>query len=169
MIVTIHRIERLTYEKVTFYTIQVDGKNYEFEDFKNRLCAIGTCRLLLRRLFQLIESMGLEHGAKEYFFKYYNRKENEENTKQSPISYIEVQLGKLVLILYCMRISDSAVILLNGGIKTNSYLEKCDTKNHYELADTMSKNIQHAVLKAKSVDVLSGLVDLADNTPLEIF
>lgn len=168
MQVTIHRIERLTYERVTFYTIQVDGNYYEFEDFKNRLSLLEKCRPLLGRLFQLIESIGLEHGAKEYFFKHYKFDENVQNTKQGHVSFIEVQLGKLVLILYCLRINDSAVILLNGDIKTNLDLEKCNTKKHYELTRKLSKNLENAILKSKNVDILTGLIELADNTPLTI-
>jgi hypothetical protein len=167
--VTIHRIKRLTLEKVTFYTIQVDGNGCEFEDFKNRLCPIIKYRQALRQLFQLIESIGREHSAKEYFFKHCLTRENKQDGKQCAASYIEMQLGKVILILYCVRISDAAVILLNGDIRTNINLEKCNSKKHYELTRKLSQNIEEAILRAKNVDILTGLVQLEDNTPLIIY
>jgi hypothetical protein len=169
LLVTIHRIKRLTYEKVTFYTVKVDGGEHEFEDFKSRLCKTGEYRLLLAQLFQLIERMGIEHGAKEFFFKYYKADENIPGDNLKKISFMEVPLGKLELILYCLRLNESTVILLNGDIKTNSYLEKCNSKKHYELASWLSKNIESAILTAKNVDVITGLSELADNTPIKIF
>jgi hypothetical protein len=166
--VTIHRIRRLTYEKVTFYTVKVDDGAHEFEDFKRRLSKIAKYRLLLAKLFQLIERMGLEHGAKDFFFKYYKADENIPGVNLKKVSFIEVPLGKLELILYCLRLNESTVILLNGDIKTNSYLEKCNSKKHYELASWLSKNIESAILKAKNVDVVTGVSELADNTPIKI-
>jgi len=162
--VTIHRIERLTFEKVVFYTVRLNSNECEFDDFITRLGTEKKYRPQLALMFQLIKEMGADGAAKEAFFKCRGQFKN----GNLHVSHIEIEKEETTLILYCLRLSDSLVILLNGGLKTNNDIQKCESKSHYETANKMASGLKAAILKTKNMDILEGIVALADNTQIEI-
>lgn len=55
--------------------------------------------------------------------------------------------------LYCIRLRDDTLILLNGGIKTNQNPEDCpNVSQHFKIAIQIATKIDKAIL-SKEIDV----------------
>ncbi len=96
----------------------------------------------LQMLSQLIEVIGNEMGAIDDYFKF-------ENSAMAipPSSVINITLNfkQFPLRLYCMRISESLVILFNGGEKTSESAQDGNTSMAFIEANQFVKRIQEAI------------------------
>jgi hypothetical protein len=136
-------------DKVTFYSVRwEDAEHSEMDKFLLRIGSIPEFEDALQQLVQLItEVIGNNHGAHEAFF---NRFENRV-TALPPrgnikISEIELDYRGFPLRLYCLALSEEAVILFNGGIKDSQTVQESKdviTTKFYE-ANEFAKRILNA-------------------------
>ena len=137
------------YPIVTYYTVKWDNEElsetdkfiqkflYQQPDFKSDLQEILT----------LIEVIGEERGAKDFYF---TRHENLA-TALPPASTlsvrgIEIPFYENKLRLYCVKINENIVVLFNGGIKSSQKVQ--DSPNllmKFREAQSFTKRIWQAI------------------------
>ena len=160
MIVQILYLEQLQFSKVSYYTVQVDGRPLsEFRDFQTRMQQNEKDKKQVAEINRLIENIGKKHGAQERFFK---REGFAERLPPATYHFIdsdgETDFG---LRLYCVRISEEVVILLNGDRKTAQSLKDCpNCKPHFDFANKISDAIYKAKTKEEiEIDGFDILMD----------
>lgn len=144
MLVTLVRIGNLRYEKVTYYTIWVEGRPLsEFRDFQQRMEVKPNDLKELNEIRRFIQIIGRETGAEEVHFKH----EGAAERLPPPYHYIETEdQDDYGLRLYCIRLSTGIVILLNGDRKTALKVNDCEKcAPHFRLANRLSKQIDKAI------------------------
>jgi hypothetical protein len=107
-------------EFVTYYTVRwEDNPKTETDKFVEKFYNHATYHEALQSLLSLLfDQIGNRFGARKEFF---SRKENRaEALPPSNVRFYEIQLRypNFPLRLFCYRVSDSIVILFNGGPKT---------------------------------------------------
>lgn len=88
------------------------------------------------------ESICKVHGAKERFFRH------EEAAVALPpnAQYLTIKYH-FNLRLYCFRIRDNVLILLNGGIKTQDRAQDCEVVGqHFRFANKVCRQIQAGIV-----------------------
>lgn len=127
--VVLEELEDLSGAKVTYYTVLFEGNAYnELEDFFIRHQQNEAIRDELTDLVGWIQKIGNRIGAHIRYFRHErNAYALPPNRELLEIDYTEN------LRLYCMRISESIVILFNGGIKTKIARtpDECPTVRKY--------------------------------------
>lgn len=143
--------------KVGYYTVQVindDGTRAipEFQDFQDRMSLEVKNLKQLNQLKRLIEKIGNYEGATQKNFR-------SENTADAlPPNWFKfwdsdgiVDFG---LRLYCIRVSDDIVILLNGDRKTTQGALKCpNCQSHFVFANNIAKSFYEAKNVDKSIEI----------------
>lgn len=145
MVIEIVPISSLRFEKVQYYSIRVDGSPLAFRDFHTRMSQNPKNQFELGEINRYIEQIGEKLGAYPQHFK----SEDAAEALPPPYhSFIESDInGDYGLRLYCIRLSQSIVILLNGDRKTALKVKDC--KNcypHFNLARKLAKKITQAIL-----------------------
>lgn len=146
MIIDIVPISSLRFEKVHYYSVRIDDSALsEFRDFNARMSQSPESRVELGEIYRYIEQIGDKQGAYPQHFK----SEDAAEALPPPYhSYIESEIsGDYGLRLYCIRLSQSIVILLNGDRKTALKVKDC--KNcypHFDLARKLAKKITQAIV-----------------------
>lgn len=144
MLAEILILEDLQFDKVCYYTVRIlDNELSEFEDFQVRMNSKAKDLRQLQELYRLIEIIGTTHGAHDDFFK---REGNAERLPPPTYRFIdsdgETDFG---LRLYCIKISEEIVILLNGDRKTAQQISQCPAcKPHFDFANLISDAIYDA-------------------------
>jgi hypothetical protein len=134
----------LQYEKVSYYTVKVIGKPVsEYEQFFTCMNSKESQKRQLAIINRFIMQMGRIYGASESFFKY------EPYVKGALLPAFGYIKGNgytdLCTRLYCIRVNEQIVILLNGGCKTMKDVIDCDNcRPHFELAAKISDAISLA-------------------------
>lgn len=144
MIVEIIPISNLSYEKVAWYTVKVEGRDFsEFKDFQNRMSLNENDLIELNEIRRYIEQIGKFLGAHPKHFKH----ERAAERLPPPYHLIETDNPEdLGLRLYCIRLCNEIVILLNGARKTKINPEKCpNCSKHFKLANRLSVIITNAI------------------------
>lgn len=127
--------------KVSFYTLQVEGKPMtEFREFLTRMQNNKKDQRQVGEINRLIKKIGNEYGAQDRYFK---REGFAERLPPPTHHFIdsdgETDFG---LRLYCVRLTDEIVILLNGDRKTAQKLKDCpNCKKHFDFANLVSDKI----------------------------
>lgn len=138
-----------TYPIVTYYTVKWENEDlsetdkfiqkflYQETGFKNELQEILT----------LIEVIGEERGAKDFYF---SRHENLATALPPSATILvrglEIPFYENRLRLYCVKINENIVILFNGGIKSSQKVQ--DSPNllmKFRDAQTFAKRIWKAI------------------------
>lgn len=138
------QLEHLQFSKVWFYTIRVEGKPMsEFHDFQKRMQQYKKDKSQAAEINRFIKNIGEYYGAQDRYFK---REGHAERLPPPTHRFVEsdgeTDFG---LRLYCIRISDEIVILLNGDRKTAQRLKDCpNCKPHFDFANTISDLIFEA-------------------------
>ena len=144
MIIELLLLEELQFEKVSYYTVWVQGRPVsEFDDFITRMSIDPKDKRQLSEINRHIEDIGAHYGAQDEYFQ------REGNAERLPPPYYrffdsdgESDFG---LRLYCIRISDEIVILLNGGRKIAQAIKDCpNCKPHFDFANAISDEIYYA-------------------------
>jgi len=141
------QIPDLAFEKVHFYTIHVSGRQYsEYRDFQIRMQKHWKDRKQATEINRMIQKIGKSNGAED---RYFAREGYAERLPAPTYKFIdsdgETDYG---LRLYCVRISDKIVILLNGERKSAQNPRDCpNCKPHFEFANKVSDSIYNAKLK----------------------
>lgn len=163
-------IEFKRYKKVTYYTIQLcDGKGGKVDTETDQFfefCLTLTKNKNAQRLIAWIEVIGNDYGAKEDLFRW------ERLAVALPPDIEKIANGtykKLFvrkLRLYAFRVSDSVVILFNGGIKTNRDPELCpNVGKHFRnsqkfVSELKTIGIRHSFCSIDNIDDLFFMVDI---------
>lgn len=164
MFVSIKRLGHLSFDKVYYYTVQVEGATYsEFQDFLHRMRAMSDYGEQLGMILQFIKEIGEKYGARSGHFRH------ERKADALPPSYY-IQPGKpnkYGLRLYCIRLSDEVVILLNGDLKTDNDPEKCpNCRKHFRFANALASKIDEAIINREII--LTGKELLMEDDDFEI-
>lgn len=156
------KIENLCSERLSVYTCYI-GENYltEFEYF-NEFTKTLTSKGHLEELYILkaILAKMKQNGAKSYYFKFENSAHALPKLDNAKI--VELNNSDYGIRLYCIRINDNNLILLNGQIKTHQNPLKCDrVRPHFMNANNIAKKIDRAIAQ-KQINILEkdSLLDL---------
>lgn len=97
----------------------------------------------LEILYSVIDLMGTR-GAKNYYFKPESAANALPKVSQEIISANKKDFG---LRLYCIRLTDHVVVLLNGNIKTNIDPSKClNVQKHFKNAVKIARKLDSLLL-----------------------
>lgn len=137
----------MQFEKVHYYTVRLEGRAVnEFSDFYKRMNENEKDKVELAEINRYIEKIGEEYGAKPQHFK------SEDAAERLPPPYHQFidsdSPDDYGLRLYCIRLSHSVVILLNGDRKTALKVKDC--KNcypHFEKARRIARKINEAIVE----------------------
>jgi hypothetical protein len=153
-------LEQLQFSKVSYYTVQVKGRYLsEFRDFQTRMQQNEKDKKQLAEINRFIEKIGKHYGAEDRFFK---REGNAERLPPATYRFIEsdgeTDFG---LRLYCVKVSEEVVILLNGDRKTTQSIKDCpNCKPHFDFANKISDAIYEARTKEQiEIDGFEILMD----------
>jgi len=143
-----HILEVERFKKVTYYTIQFENDNgeqeeeTEFEKFISCHQNNPTIEDEFADIIAWIKIIGDDIGANTTYFRH----ERRANALPPPTKFIEIDYLEH-LRLYCMLISNSVVILFNGGIKTAAKAQDCPTVGpHFRLANQLAKAIDELIV-----------------------
>jgi hypothetical protein len=141
-------IKGLKLTKVNYYTIWIDGNNNpEFLDFAERMNLNQKNKTEFQELIVFINKIGNHYGALQKLFHH----EAAADALSLPYPYlehieIESESKDFGLRLYCLRFSESIVILFNGDRKTTLKAQECpNCSKYFKLAQRLSKAINTAV------------------------
>lgn len=137
MIISFKKISEFSNKNVDFYTLLL-GENEltEFEFFLDK--EFPNHKSEIEIMFNALESMQ-SIGAKSYFFK------DEQNANAIPVvptAIMDANKDDFGIRLYCIRLTDNLVILINGDIKTHKNPLMCaNVKSHFENALKIAKKL----------------------------
>ena len=130
-------------EKAGLFTICFEGDSYtEFQKFIIKGNENATLQPDLQKILNAIQRMMNAVGFLERYFR-------PEGKYSDRVAALPLQTSKLRL--YCLRLSDSVLIVGNGGVKSTRTHEEDETLNGY----VISLQKLDALLKA---DIMKGLV-----------
>ncbi len=135
------------FRKVRFYTFRLEGSDFnETEKFFSKMKNEQAHSDELNRLAQWIVEIGNNHGALIELFRF----EDEAHALPPPPSGQRlagiVQIRNNDLRLYCVWISESIVILANGGVKKSATVQGTpDLLPHFRFAKTMGRQINQLI------------------------
>lgn len=103
-------------------------------------------------------------GGQERYFRFEAYAGGEASAMPPPPHFLESSINHR---LYCMRISDAAVVLFSGGLKTADTAQECpNVRPHFLLANRLSKAIQQLIIE-KEIRINHETNDLDLDKPLE--
>jgi hypothetical protein len=118
-----------------------DNKLTEFELFVDKDFPEHESELEI--IYNAIEEMQYR-GAKSIYFK------DESNANAMPVvtkAIMDSNKGDYGIRLYCIRLTDQLVVLLNGEIKTESKAQDCiNVKKHFKNAVTIATKLDTLVI-----------------------
>lgn len=143
-------------EKVTFYAVREpeDSETLQTIDFIKRVSKTKYKDELNFLLNLILDHIGNKHGARDYFF---NRLERNATAlppakkggiiKELKHDEVNFNLLNSKIRLYCLRLSDSVVVLFNGGIKESKGTAQNDpgVSLYFRDADRYAKKILQAI------------------------
>lgn len=132
--------------KCMFYTVMVEGEELSETDlFFKRFFEDSQYKSEAMELATFLSSViGTKRGALNDFF----REEDEAHALPPPLrtEIEEVDFGRdFPLRLYCLRLSQSCLILFNGGEKTSRSAQDGDTSISFRQAKEFAKKILDAM------------------------
>jgi hypothetical protein len=145
LIVEIVPLSSLAFEKVHYYTVRLDGRpDSEFRDFISRMSQKENDKTELAEINRYIQEIGEKYGAHKEHFK------DEDAAERLPPPYHQfIETGEpndYGLRLYCIRLTPSVVILLNGDRKTALKVQNCQNcYQHFDRARKISRKINEAI------------------------
>lgn len=138
--------------KATLYTIRKFGaEDSETDKFFLRFENDPAYKENAQQLVSFILSVICDaQGAREHFFRF-ETQASALPPKPSQVRGLAFDFEEFPLRLYCLRISDELVVLMNGGIKTSSKAQDSpDIRARFSEANRFAKAIDRA-LKEKSI------------------
>jgi hypothetical protein len=149
LIVRLAPLQNLRFSRVQYYTVYFgEAKVSEFIDFQRRMNTEAN-RLELGEINRYIERIGKEYGAQPQHFR------SEDAAEALPPPYhqfIESDRSEehhgpdFGIRLYCIRLTPSIVILLNGNRKTALKVNDCSNcYPHFDRARKLARRITQAI------------------------
>jgi len=157
----------LQFTRVSYCTVQVNGRPHtEFHDFMIRMGVHEKDRRQRDEINRFIDKIGKFYGAQDQYFKREGWAERLPPPKYHFVdSDGETDFG---LRLYCVRVNEELVILLNGDRKTAQSVKDCpNCKPHYDLANQLSDALYNAVKEGK-IEIVGRDILIDDGFTLEI-
>lgn len=149
----------LRLSKVTFYSIRLEeNTRSEFADFLVRMKSQQQTLGQMGELIRIIQNIGTKYGAQKHFFRH----ENAASALPPPhFHYVDIE--DYGVRLYCIRLSDSVVILLNGDRKTTQKAQDCPLcAKHFTLANRLARKVDEA-LRDRYIRLLYKELEQDDN------
>ena len=147
--------EIYTFKKVTYYTIRLEDELYsETEKFILRFESDEQYQQDLENILALLVILGNEKGTKSRFFRDESAAqalppEIKEALRENWVQFIDAGLR-----LFCLRMTDEVVILLNGGIKSSQKMnDSPDLVTKFRIAQQISKAID-AKLRHRELQII---------------
>jgi hypothetical protein len=135
--------EIYTYRKVKYYTARLEGEPHsEMEKFILRFEIDVDFQNDFENIVTLLGTLGNVKGAKSRYFRDESAAqalppEIREALRENWVQFIDANLR-----LFCLRMSDEIVILLNGGIKSSQKTnDSPDLAGKFRFAQQVSKAI----------------------------
>lgn len=141
MFAEIIKIEEISTNNVTFYTIKFEGKGVsEIMDFYNRMELDDTNIEELNVIDATIEEIGVRKALHRYFAR-----EEQDASALPPYSptYIENLEGDFGIRLYCVVLSTEIVFLLNGDRKKtqSAQNEHSNVSRYFYMANSLFREL----------------------------
>lgn len=132
----------------TFYTVRwEDAKLSETDKFFKKFRNNEQLKYPLRELASFLEVVvGDEYGAKEDFFRFENAAQALPPSGTYKVEDVYINYGNFPLRLYCLRISETLVVLFNGGEKTADTAQGGETSMAFQEANIFAKRIMDALI-----------------------
>lgn len=130
------------YERVTYYTVSVEGKTYtEFDDFLHKIVQKPERNKELEHLVHFLGKVG-GVGAHDRFFK-----DEDSASRFMPWNKKFVsEFNYFGLRLYCLKINERIVIIFNGCEKTAQVVKNCrNCSMIFREANQFARKIQQAI------------------------
>ncbi len=89
--------------------------------------------------------IGDKFGALEYFFRFENAAQALPPSGRYKVEHLSINFGNFPLRLYCLRISETLVVLFNGGEKTSTTAQGGKTSMAFQEANLFAKRILDAL------------------------
>lgn len=133
----------------SFYTVRrEDAPLSETEKFFAKYEKDPTLERSLQELAQFIfRKMGDETGAREAFFRFENTAHALPPAGRHLVEEVSIRFAHFPLRLYCLRLSESLVILFNGGVKTAQTAQSGKTSMAFREANQFAQRILSALEK----------------------
>lgn len=134
-------------KQCVFYTVRwEDAKLSETDKFFEKYEKDIDFERPIQELAKFITNkIGNELGALEYFFRFENTAHALPPSGKHKVGEVTINYGNFPLRLYCLRISDSLVVLFNGGEKTNVKAQRGKTSMAFNDANQFAKRILYAI------------------------
>ena len=148
---------------VNFYTVRLeDAELSETEKFIGRFLEHREFKRDFDTIMAWLEKMGNDLGARRVFFR------DEEGANALPPrkgileQYTPAFVEFAQLRLYCVRVSDQIVILLNGGIKTSEKVQDSpDCIAHFRFAVQFCKLLDEQIREG-SIKIREKILEMDD-------
>lgn len=136
-------------KQCTFYTVRwVDAELSETDKFFVKYENDSTFERPIQELAKFMsKKIGGELGALEDFFRFENLAQALPPSGTYKVGDIYINYGNFPLRLYCLRISESLVVLFNGGEKTAENAQGGKTSMAFHDANFFAKRILDAIIK----------------------
>jgi hypothetical protein len=131
----------------SFYTVKwVDAALSETDKFFEKYENDGTLQRPLQELAKFISNkIGNEMGALEDFFRFENAAQALPPAGTHKVEDLYINFGNFPLRLYCLRISETLVVLFNGAEKTANTAQGGKTSMVFLEANIFAKRILDAL------------------------
>jgi len=133
----------------TFYTVRwEDAKLSETDKFFVKYENDNTLKRPLQELAKFIsKKVGDEMGALKDFFRFENAAQALPPSGNYQVGDIYINFGNFPLRLYCLRMSETLVVLFNGGEKTANTAQGGKTSMVFQEANIFANRIMDALIK----------------------
>ena len=131
----------------TFYTVRwEDAALSETDKFFVKYENDSTFQRPMQELAKFIsKKIGDEMGALEDFFRFENAAQALPPSGRHKVEDLYINFGNFPLRLYCLRISETLVVLFNGGEKTADTAQEGKTSMAFQEANIFAKRIFDAL------------------------
>ncbi len=131
----------------TFYTVRwEDAERSETDRFFQKFRYDEQLKHPLRELASFLKVVvGDEYGAKTDFFRFENAAQALPPRGTYKVENLYINFGNFPLRLYCLRISETLVVLFNGGEKTADTAQGGKTSMAFQEANIFAKRILEAL------------------------
>lgn len=132
----------------TFYTVRwEDAELSETDKFFVKYENDSALQRPLQELAKFISNkIGDEMGALEDFFRFENAAQALPPSGTYQVEDLTINFGNFPLRLYCLRISETLVVLFNGGEKTADTAQGGKTSMVFQEANIFAKRIMDALI-----------------------
>ncbi|MBI4929907.1 MAG: hypothetical protein HY841_04030 [Bacteroidetes bacterium] len=144
------------YEYVKYYTVrlikdeQKDESNEADKFYKIYRDPAHSHHSEYKIILKVIDAIGYHYrGAEPYLFRFEDKADALPPPRKSAKNILDIEIVMhSELRLYCIRLSNEVVVLLNGGVKTRDQALNCpNVSGHFRFAQTIAKLIDDLIAR----------------------